>query len=203
MTKRQLQYEETRQKIWDAGKALIAEKGYDKVSISDITAACGVSPGNFYHYFKSKDAFFAALEQQPYQELASELKELPDGSLIDWLSYYIEKRFYFLHENGANFTRQWIRHASETQYHDLYQEDNKIDSDIRMVEDLIEEAIKKGELVPETPAHSLAHMIVLTLFGTTFYYCVRDGRLDLEAWGRDLAARLGDTIFQPYLTHQR
>ena len=42
-------------------------------------------------------------------------------------------------------------------------------------------------------------MIVLTLFGTTFYYCVRDGRLDLEAWGRDLAALLDGTVFRPYL----
>ena len=196
MTKRQEQYEKTRQKIWETGKALIAKKGYDQVSIADITSAAGVSPGNFYHYFKSKDAFFAALEKQPYDDLASELNALPDGTIADRLTYYIQKRFRFLGENGPNFTRQWIRHASEPRYQELYKEETKIDSDIHMIDGLLTDAVAKGELSPETPVHDLSRMIVHTLFGTTFYYCVRDGHVDLEEWGRSLAALLENTIFR-------
>ena len=198
MTKRQQQYEETKQKIWEAGKRLIAQKGYDQVSIADITKASGVSPGNFYHYFKSKDAFFAALEQQPYEELAEELEHLPEGTVGEKLAYYIEKRFHFLGENGPNFTRQWIRHASEPAYHELYQDDSKIDTDIRMVELLLRKAVEKNELRAETPAASLARLIVLSLFGTTFYYSVRDGQLNLPAWGKELSGLIDTVILKEF-----
>lgn len=34
---------------------LFADKGFDAVSVNDITAACGISKGLIYHYYKSKE----------------------------------------------------------------------------------------------------------------------------------------------------
>lgn len=199
MTKRQQQFIETKNKLWEVGKEMIAERGYDQVKISDITKACGLSTGNFYHYFKSKDAFFAALEQEPYDKLTEETRNLEGSTLPDKLAYYIRERFAFLGENSVNFTRQWIRHASAPEYHELYQEDTKVDTDIRMIQQLIEEAVQAGELKDDTPVEPLAHMIVLTLFGTTFYYSVRDGKFELERWGKDLTELLRTSVLAQYV----
>lgn len=199
MTKRQQQYNETKQRLWETGKAMIAEQGYDQVKISDITKACGLSTGNFYHYFKSKDAFFAAIEQDPYDQLTEETRNLEGSTLPDKLAYYIRERFAYLRANGVNFTRQWIRHASAPEYRQLYEnEDTKVDMDIRMILQLIQEAVDSGELVPDTPVEPLAHMIVLALFGTTFYYTVRDGKFELERWGDDLSSLLRDNVLAQY-----
>lgn len=199
MTKRKLQYEKTRSLIWEKGKALISEKGFDTVTIADIAAACEISTGNFYHYFKSKDAFFAALEQQPYNDLLEEIKNLDDLCLSKKLTYYITKRFEYLQENSVEFTRQWIKHASTPAYRELYKED-KISSDINHISELIKQAIDNGELIPETPTSILAHMIVLTLFGTTFYYSVKDGDFNLKQWGKDLSELLEASVLNTYLS---
>ena len=37
-------------------RRLIAEKGYDQVTVDDIAAACGIGRGTLYHYFPGKDA---------------------------------------------------------------------------------------------------------------------------------------------------
>ena len=54
LTQRKQQALDTRRKIFNTALNLIKEKGFDKVSVDDICAACGVSKGAFYHHFKSK-----------------------------------------------------------------------------------------------------------------------------------------------------
>lgn len=50
-----------RQHILDTGQSLILGKGFTAVGLNEILATAGVPKGSFYYYFKSKDAFGAAL----------------------------------------------------------------------------------------------------------------------------------------------
>ena len=52
---------ENKCKIIKAALSLINEKGFDNVSVSEITEAAGVSKGAFYIHFKSKEDL---IEQQ-------------------------------------------------------------------------------------------------------------------------------------------
>ncbi|MEV5834730.1 helix-turn-helix domain-containing protein [Nocardia sp. NPDC052112] len=47
--------------LLDAAAAVFAERGYDKTTVADITAAAGVSRATMYVYFASKDEIFLAL----------------------------------------------------------------------------------------------------------------------------------------------
>jgi AcrR family transcriptional regulator len=47
--------ERTRQHIMDVALAMFAERGYDKTTMRAIAAEAGVSVGNAYYYFKSKE----------------------------------------------------------------------------------------------------------------------------------------------------
>lgn len=42
--------ERTRAKLLESAKRLIGERGFDKVSVEDITRDSGVAKGTFYHY---------------------------------------------------------------------------------------------------------------------------------------------------------
>lgn len=55
VTTRQLQAEQTKEKIHDVAIRLMDEYGIDNVSIRDICREADVSTGAFYHYFQSKD----------------------------------------------------------------------------------------------------------------------------------------------------
>lgn len=54
LTKRQLQAQASREKIFSTAQMLFAENGYNNVSVADICKEAGVSVGLFYNYFKSK-----------------------------------------------------------------------------------------------------------------------------------------------------
>ncbi|MBW6418637.1 TetR/AcrR family transcriptional regulator [Celeribacter sp. PS-C1] len=52
---------DTRQKIVEAADTLFYEQGVGASSFADIAGAVGLSRGNFYHHFQSKDAILEAV----------------------------------------------------------------------------------------------------------------------------------------------
>ncbi|MFT4191294.1 MAG: TetR/AcrR family transcriptional regulator [Comamonas sp.] len=51
----------TRERIVDAADQLFYTRGYQHTSFSDVADAVGISRGNFYHHFKSKDEILDAV----------------------------------------------------------------------------------------------------------------------------------------------
>jgi AcrR family transcriptional regulator len=48
-----------RDRIVDAGLALLAERDFDKIQVKDVAEEAGVALGTLYHYFSSKEHLFA------------------------------------------------------------------------------------------------------------------------------------------------
>lgn len=53
-------------------KAAFVEKGFDGASMQDLARAAGMSVGNFYRYFPSKDAIVAQMIAQDMAEIEAE-----------------------------------------------------------------------------------------------------------------------------------
>ncbi|NUW35587.1 TetR/AcrR family transcriptional regulator [Nonomuraea sp. SMC257] len=51
----------TREQIVEAADRLFYQRGYEHTSFADIAAAVGLSRGNFYYHFKSKDTILDAV----------------------------------------------------------------------------------------------------------------------------------------------
>ena len=51
----------TSEQIVETADRLFYEKGYEHTSFADIAAEVGISRGNFYHHFKTKDAILDAV----------------------------------------------------------------------------------------------------------------------------------------------
>ncbi|WP_093916640.1 TetR/AcrR family transcriptional regulator [Sulfitobacter marinus] len=51
----------TRKSIEEMADSLFYEKGFEATSFADVAAAVGISRGNFYHHFKSKDDILDAV----------------------------------------------------------------------------------------------------------------------------------------------
>ena len=71
--------QETRVRLLDAAFGLVAEKGIDGVTISQITDAADVGFGSFYNHFDSKEGIFAALVDWLFEEFANTLDRLASG----------------------------------------------------------------------------------------------------------------------------
>ena len=54
LTSRGKQAQETKKRIYDTAIQLILKKGFDNVTLEEISKEVGIAKGLFYHYYKSK-----------------------------------------------------------------------------------------------------------------------------------------------------
>jgi AcrR family transcriptional regulator len=73
-----LDVDERRRRLLELGAELFARHSYDELSMAQIAGAAGISKALLYHYFPSKQAYFAATLEQAATELAAATE--PDAS---------------------------------------------------------------------------------------------------------------------------
>jgi AcrR family transcriptional regulator len=64
---------ETRARLLEAALRLMAHKGMEGVAINEITEAADVGFGSFYNHFESKEAIYAALMDQVFEDFGDAL----------------------------------------------------------------------------------------------------------------------------------
>ena len=87
----------TKKALGDGLKELVRKKGFDKVSVGDITGACGMGRQSFYYHFQDK---FELLEWVYYQDAFAPLCEgitlqnwpMKLRAMLDRM--YDERKFY-------------------------------------------------------------------------------------------------------------
>jgi AcrR family transcriptional regulator len=74
-----LDVDERRRRLLELGGELFTRYAYDELSMARIAREAGISKALLYHYFPSKQAYFAATLEQAAAELAAAVT--PDSSL--------------------------------------------------------------------------------------------------------------------------
>lgn len=69
MSEMQVLKDKVRAGILEAAKVSFLENGYQKTSMRDIANETGITPGNIYRYFESKEALFDAVVEETYSAL--------------------------------------------------------------------------------------------------------------------------------------
>lgn len=61
--------EQTRARLIDAARTLMAERGFNEVGIAEITAAADLGTGTFYNYFSSREQLQAAVAEDSVEKV--------------------------------------------------------------------------------------------------------------------------------------
>jgi TetR/AcrR family transcriptional repressor of uid operon len=74
-------------RILDAAERVFARAGFHAATMNDVAAEAGMSPGNLYRYFASKDAIVAGIAERDRMEIAADFARLEPsrGGLLDQL----------------------------------------------------------------------------------------------------------------------
>ena len=74
-------------RILDAAERVFARAGFHAATMQDVAAEAGMSPGNLYRYFSSKDAIIAGMAERDRSLIAADFGELcrDNGALLDQL----------------------------------------------------------------------------------------------------------------------
>ena len=87
--------EETHQRIYDTGMRLFAERGFDRVSVSDIASASKVSVPTFYAHFQNKEHIVMQMPTQDEVDaiLSAQPTDVPlaeriRSGILAWIAHY-------------------------------------------------------------------------------------------------------------------
>ncbi|MBI6884997.1 TetR/AcrR family transcriptional regulator [Pseudomonas putida] len=92
--------QDMRQHIIDVARALMTQKGYTGVGLTELLGAAGVPKGSFYHYFRSKEEFGQALLEEYFNEYLGRVDSLmqAQGSgaerLLGYLRYWAQTQAF-------------------------------------------------------------------------------------------------------------
>lgn len=177
LTKRQLDALETKKKIVNATKKLLSQKGFEKISINEITKEAKVSTGSFYTYFKKKEDVISELNKMDFYILAQTVIQMKEKTIIERLEYYCENFLLAIERAGIEICRQWTRNnikplpmPEEPQF-TKYQYDNKA------LYSVLADAVRHGELSEYFPIEDFTVQINAQLYGLMTIWCMSDSQV--------------------------
>jgi AcrR family transcriptional regulator len=179
-----------RERLLDAGRQLLSERGSSGVTVREIAQRAGVHPALLHYYFETKSGLFAALVERVHERLSAALSALaPGGSASERLD-------------------QWVRTCANVVAEDPYvcrlllqelvqpDESTSLARSIRelisaQLADIVQDGVQAGEFHALNPTVSLADVapqlicfLLLAPLGTAAYSPAR-----MRVWGTQ-AARL-------------
>jgi AcrR family transcriptional regulator len=188
LTKRQEQALETKNRIYNAAIGLMDRKGFENITIADISKEAGVSVGAFYHYFNSKDDILAEIFQRADEYFSTEVvsglkrKSAPE-QIVEYFDHYAR----FNVASGVELTQQLFNPKIKF----FIQEGRPM---LTLLQDLVSMGQEKGEIRADASAEETVRLLFVMARGVVFEWSLYDGGYDLEATMHEYIGRLVSTL---------
>lgn len=188
-TRRKLQAEETRKAILNSGLELFEKKGFDAVSVAEITRHAGVAKGSFYTHFDTKSDLIVAefwLIDGYYKEYAG--RNLTRyKSAEDKLLAFTRAQMRYVRDVVGN-AKLKILYANQT----LEPGSKKVITNRdrqwhKIVRSIIAAGQEAGEFRTDIEADRLTELFNRAARGVFLDWCISDGGFDLVKEGVALA----------------
>ncbi|MFE6172426.1 ScbR family autoregulator-binding transcription factor [Streptomyces sp. NPDC056464] len=164
----------SRRSILEAAAAVFGERGYDAASTNEILARAGLTRGALYHHFPSKEAIAAALVEAQSEALVVPDQPVKLQAVID-LTLEFSRRL----QTDA-VLRASVRLAVEQSSFSPSAQ-TPYNQSITVVEDLLCQAEKQGELLPGADLPEVAATVVGAFTGLQVMSQAYSNRRDLPA----------------------
>lgn len=146
--------QESKELIISSAEKLFFEKGFDKVSMRDISEEAKLSKGAIYHHYKSKDEII--------KEIINKYVELQRSMLVDLIKktdgYTGKDKIVYLLDNIVDTVESRFKKLEVDEYQCIKSPDmvymylkNNMNYDAPMLADIIETGNKDGSLSVENP----------------------------------------------------
>lgn len=178
LTERQKQAINTKLKITKVATELFKTKGFDDVKIQDICESAGISIGAFYHHFKSKMEIINIAYEQVDILLIDRFEAKQFNSHLSKLVFLLEEGAHMMEELGWVFVGEIYKNLISTQgKYSTHPERHMT----LLVKDIVEDALKDGELDFSISSTELAMIIMRISRGNIFDWCLHEGSYDLKS----------------------
>jgi AcrR family transcriptional regulator len=100
-----LDVDERRRRLLELGAELFARHAYDELSMARIAREAGISKALLYHYFPSKQAYFAATLEQAAAELAHVTAPDPALPPVEQLAGSLDAYLTWIEQHADAYTK--------------------------------------------------------------------------------------------------
>jgi TetR/AcrR family transcriptional regulator, fatty acid metabolism regulator protein len=178
LTSRDKQAQETKKRIYDIAIQLILKKGFDNVTLEEISRRAGIAKGLFYHYYKSK----ADLIVESYKIVDEDFRKIlanlgknatpVDKILLTVCTMAKDAKLY-----KADLLKQIYKGQLDSGT-DFFI--NKKRPFYKTVRDSIAELQAKGVMQKNIKPDEYAGFIMTVARGVLYDWCLHKGRYDVE-----------------------
>lgn len=187
----------TKQLIINTASRRICLHGYNNTSLDDILRESGVGKGNFYHYFKSKEALGFAIIDQIIGKFSEKVLEpvfsSHELSPLEKIEHFLDRVVASQRRNGCVGGCPIGNLAMElSDVHESFRQ--RLAEVFRLWQERIEEALVQakiqGLLNEQADPHRLAHFLVASLEGAILLAKVTKEISVMEQCARELTRHL-------------
>ena len=150
---------ESKKRIIDTALKLIAERGYDNVSIAQIAKEAGVSKGAFYIHFASKED----LIEKEIALFYDDLKLEGDYRPLEKLEHFLLHSLAHIKASGLKMAQSWFSHATLGSFYGK----SKLAYDKEAIKEILGDEGKANE-------------VVSVYYGALNLWCFTDGEIEPE-----------------------
>ena len=186
-SKRQLQTEQTKTKLFNAAKDLLAEKDFAEITIRDIVSKANVSVGTFYNYYSTKMEVF----YETYQVADRYFTQVVSGLLPQGCA---PQRILCFFDHYARYSSE-LTDMRMTRL--LYNPDNlwfnrpAQGGMVGLLMELLQAGLDAGELVSQGDSvEEMASYLMIAVRGLVYHWCTMNGAYDLRARTQVFSRRL-------------
>ncbi|MBS4023720.1 MAG: TetR/AcrR family transcriptional regulator [Dethiobacter sp.] len=185
LTLRKVRALETKKLIFDSAIKLINEKGYDGVSIDDITTQAGTAKGTFYIYFKNKEHIilerFKKIDNAYLRFFKKLNKNQPASQNL--LSFVKDQQKFALSNFGLELLKVvYISQLTPNKEKIFLADENRVL--YKIVDEIINRGQQEGEFRKDISAKELTSLVTFMMRSFLYEWCINDGKFDLIETGQ-------------------
>lgn len=184
LTKRKLQSRESRKRIFDTAIRLINKKGFENVTIEEISTEAKVSIGLFYNYYPSKHHLVAEqflVIDEWYKEIVE--RELRNVSGLERLLKFSGLQFkYIQYRMNKNFLRSILRSLIMTDKTGLITL-NESRYLYAFLTETVTKAQERGELPKRVDTREIVSHLSILIRGMLYNCCLYEGDFNIQEVG--------------------
>ena len=179
--RRQRRAAETRMRLFRCALKLLAERGFQNVTVEDITEAADVGKGTFFNYFESKDHVLGVMAEIQVGKMKEAL--LVGGNGNQPIHSVLRHLFQRLSEEpgrSPSLARALISSflASES-VRSIFV--GKLHDGLKMIAEVIAVGQERGEIDPRLEKDKVAPQLLQAVLGTVLLWSLHGGESALEA----------------------
>lgn len=188
-----------REKLLEVGAKLVAEKGFNKISVEEITKTAGVAKGSFYTYFKRKEDLIQEINRSATSTVMDEVISMQNVDIEDKLQLYVVRFINKVQENDIQICRQWLCNMLNPQDIVEAKDKEKLERDCKDFRNLLKEEISAGRLKKKTPVSLIANLLVCQIYGMLACWCMSNGEFIPKEWAKNFCEVQIRPILKQYL----